>query len=306
MRPDSLIGATGVEVKKSFVGSVMVAAVAISAPALAADIAPYSVAKGPIIGGFDWEGFYVGGHIGSATDSATFTQDSVSWTSLVGGFPGGPPTNTTVSTGESGTLGATTVTGGMQVGYNWVLPGPFLVGLEADISGTGLSSTVLTSPPGDPFAVASWNDKLDVYGSVRARAGWLVDNWLFYGTAGFGWAYDKFTRSQLTAPLSINAPFVDTRTLQAGTFISHSHLRAGWVAGVGAEWAFARTWTLKLEYLHFDTESETINAGHFSYLTPPIAGPPPVGPQTSSSSVTFSQGGLTIDTVRIGFNHTFN
>jgi len=300
MRPWSSMGSTGAEVKKSFVGSVMIAAAAISAPALAADIAPFSIAKGPIIGGFDWEGFYIGGHIGSATDSVSFNQVDVSWFNLVGGFPGGPPSRTSVNTGESGSLGATNVTGGLQVGYNWLLPGPFLVGLEADISGTGLSSTTLTSPPGDPLAVASWNDKLDVYGSVRARAGWLVDNWLFYGTAGFGWAYDKFTRKQLTAPLDpINAPFVDTRALQAGTVVTHSHLRPGWVAGLGAEWAFARTWTLKLEYLHFDTASETITAGHFNYLGP-------IPNNQMSSAVTFSQGDLTIDTVRVGFNHTFN
>jgi hypothetical protein len=84
----------------------------------------------------------------------------------------------------------------MQIGYNWLLPGPFLVGLEADISGAGLSSSTLTSPPGDPAAVASWTEKLDLYGSVRTRFGWMSDNWLFYGTGGFGWDYDKFTRKQ--------------------------------------------------------------------------------------------------------------
>jgi opacity protein-like surface antigen len=306
MAPQKIDKVTGAYVKNLLVASVVIAAAALSAPAHAADMPPYSVAKGAIVGGFDWEGFYVGGHIGSATNHVSFNQTDVGWTNLPGGFPGGPPSSTSVNTGESGSLGATSVTGGLQIGYNWLLPGPLLVGLEADISGAGLSSTTLTSPPGDPGAVASWNDKLDVYGSVRARLGWVSDNWLFYGTGGFGWAYDKFTRSQLTAPIDpVNPPFVDTRALQAGAVVTHSHLRPGWVAGAGVEWAFARTWTVKLEYLHFDTASETLIAGHFSNLGPAVV-PPGVNPNHLSSSVGVSQGDLTIDTVRIGFNHTFN
>jgi opacity protein-like surface antigen len=288
-------------VKKLLVASVVIAAVALSAPVLAADMPPYSVAKGPIVvGGFDWEGFYVGGHIGAATDNESFNQTDVSWVNLPGGFP----STTSVNTGESGSLGATNVTGGMQIGFNWLIPGPFLFGLEADISGTGLSSTALTSPPGDPFAVAQWNDKLDVYGSVRARLGWVADNWLFYGTGGFAWDFDKFTRTQLTAPVNATVPpFFDTNALQAGTVITSSHLRAGWVAGAGVEWAIARTWTVKLEYLHFDTEAEAFTGGHFSLLVPAT----PTTPATqASSSLAASQGNLTIDTVRVGFNHTFN
>jgi opacity protein-like surface antigen len=183
--------------------------------------------------------------------------------------------------------------------HNWLIPGPFLVGIEADISAAGLSSTTLTSPRGDPAAVASWTDKLDVYGSIRARFGWVSNNWLFYGTGGFGWAYDKFTRKQLTAPFdAFNAPFVDLNALKSGTAVTSSYLRPGWVAGAGVEWAFARTWTVKLEYLHFDTASETLSGGHFnSSVTPFIQ---------ASSSVTGSQGDLTIDTVRVGINHTFN
>jgi outer membrane immunogenic protein len=298
MAPQKIGQATGAYVKKLGVASVVIAAVALSAPVRAADFPPYSVAKGPIIGGFDWEGFYVGGHVGSATDNVSFTQTSVGWSDLVS-LAVGPIPATNVNTGEAGSLGSTSVTGGLQIGYNWLIPGPFLVGIEADISAAGLSSTTLTSPAGDPAAVASWTDKLDVYGSVRTRLGWVADNWLFYGTGGFGWAYDKFTRKQLTAPFDpFNAPYVDINALKAGTVVTNSHLRPGWVAGAGVEWAFARTWTVKLEYLHFDTASETLSGGHFNASTTPLI--------QASSSVTGSQGDLTIDTVRVGLNHTFN
>jgi opacity protein-like surface antigen len=302
MAPQKIDKVAGAHVKKLLVASVVIAAVALSVPVHAADMPPYSVAKGAIVGGFDWEGFYVGGHVGGASDNESFTQTNVSWTALPGGFP----SSTSVNTGESGSLGASSVTGGLQIGYNWLLPGPFLVGLEADISGAGMSSTTWTSPAGDPRAVASWNEKLDVYGSVRTRLGWVSDNWLLYGTGGFGWAYDKFTRSQLTAPIDlINPPYVDTRALQAGAVVTNSHVRPGWVAGAGVEWAFARTWTVKLEYLHFDIASESLTGGHFSNLGPAVV-PVGVNPNHLSSSVAFSQGDLTIDTVRVGFNHTFN
>src|SRR5262249_3987882 len=128
MPPQNSRQATGAHVKKLIVASVVIAAVAASAPVRAADFPPLSVARGPIIGGFDWEGFYVGGHIGSATDNVSFTQTDVSWSNLPAPF-----STSSVATGESGSLGATNVTGGMQIGYNWLIPGPFLIGLEADI-----------------------------------------------------------------------------------------------------------------------------------------------------------------------------
>ena len=294
--------ATGAHVKKLIVASVVIAAVALSAPVRAADFPPYSVAKGPIIGSFDWEGFYVGGHIGSATDNTSFTQTNVGWTSLPGGLCCGfsPSGTSNVSTGKSGSLGSTNVTGGLQVGYNWLIPrvvpgrhrGRYLR-YRIELDHADLAA-------GNSAAVASWTEKLDVYGSVRARLGWVANDWLFYGTGGFGWAYDKFTRNQLTAPFSnVNPPFVDINALQAGSIVTSSHFRPGWVVGAGVEWAVARTWTVKLEYLHFDTTSETLSSGHFSALGPGLN-------NQTSASVTANQGNLTIDTVRVGFNHTFN
>jgi outer membrane immunogenic protein len=272
-------------------------ALASSVPVQAADMAPIPMAPVPIALPFDWEGFYVGVHTGAATDDVSFTQTNLTWT---GGTLGPPPfsLNTAVNTGESGTLRASNVIGGLQAGYNWVLPGPYLFGLEADISGTDISSTALTSPPGDPSAVAQWNDKVNTFGTVRARVGYIAGPWLFYATGGFGWEYDKLTRTQLSAPFFGGAPFVDVNALHPGAAVTASHLRAGWTAGAGVEWAFARTWTVKLEYLHLDTQSEIMSSGQLNYA---VGGAP-----TLSSSVTAQTNNLTIDTVRVGLNHTFN
>jgi opacity protein-like surface antigen len=288
----------GCRVKQTSVASVVILALASSVPVYAADMAPIPMAPVPIALPFDWEGFYVGVHTGAVTNDVSFTQTNVTWSGSVGVVP---IPNTSVNTGESGTLRASNVIGGLQAGYNWVLPGPYLFGIEADISGTDISSTVLTNPPGDPSAVAQWNDKVNAYGSARARLGYIAGPWLFYATGGFGWEYDKLTRTQLTAPVFAAAPFIDINAPFAGTAITASRLRAGWVAGAGVEWAFARTWTVKLEYLHFDTQSELLSSGTFNFSS--VGGPPL---KQLSSSVTAQTSNLTLDTVRVGLNYTFN
>jgi outer membrane immunogenic protein len=292
-------GARGVHVQKLSVASFLIAAMAFTVPLRAADMPPIPMAPIPIALPFDWEGFYVGAHTGTASDNVSFTQTDVSWFGL---SPPGP-TSTSTNTGESGTLRATNVIGGVQAGYNWVLPGPYLFGLEADISGTDITSTALTSPPGDPSAVAQWNDKVNTFGTARARLGYIAGPWLFYATGGFGWEYDKLTRTQLTAPerLVLGPPatlFVDTNALQSGAAVTASHLRAGWTAGAGIEWAFARTWTVKLEYLHIDTQTELLSSGRLNFAVSPSF--------QSSSTVTAQTSNLLFDTVRIGINHTFN
>jgi opacity protein-like surface antigen len=289
----------GARVKKQLtVASVLIAATAFSVPARAADMAPFPRAPIPIALPFDWEGFYVGAHTGTATDDVSFTQTNLTWTGSAPPFS----LSSSVNTGESGTLRATNVIGGLQAGYNWVLPGPYLFGLEADISGTDISSTVRTSPPGDPSAVAQWNDKVNTFGTARARLGYIAGPWLFYATGGFGWEYDKFTRTQLAAPFFTAAPFVDVHAPFAGTAVTASHLRAGWTAGAGIEWAFARTWTVKLEYLHIDTQAELLSGGTLNFTN--VAAVPPT--RQFTSSVTAQTSNLTLDTVRVGINHTFN
>jgi outer membrane immunogenic protein len=88
----------------------------------------------------------------------------------------------------------------------------------------------------------------------------------------------------------------------AGTALAASRLRAGWVAGAGVEWAFARTWTVKLEYLHFDTQSELLSGGTFNFSSTTV---PPQQRQLSSA-VTAQTSNQTLDTVRVGLNYTFN
>jgi len=76
-------------------------------------------------------------------------------------------------------------------------------------------------------------------------------------------------------------------------FASISQTKAGWTAGVGAEYAFSGPWSVKVEYLHVDLGSASITSTNLTAFTPPIAFPTNV----YSHSVNF-----TADIVRAGFN----
>jgi len=108
--------------------------------------------------------------------------------------------------------------GGAQAGYNFQT-GPWVFGIEGDIQGTGASDTF-----------APWKFSNPWFGTVRGRAGYAVNNILFYGTAGLAFG-----------------------ELSGQTFgLTESHTNAGWTVGLGAEFGFAPNWSAKVEYLFVD------------------------------------------------------
>jgi hypothetical protein len=90
---------------------------------------------------------------------------------------------TCVSNGSNSATASSWVAGA-QTGYNWQ-QGSWVYGLETDLSGTGLKSSMsggLTAPCVNDTANTSAN--VDWYGTVRGRAGWTAGKVLFYGTGG--------------------------------------------------------------------------------------------------------------------------
>ena len=232
-----------------------------AAPAIAADVA-MPMYKAPAVAGFNWAGGYLGLHLGGAWAKTDF----------------GDIQNTGVLpllNGTNGTMSSTGIAGGGQIGWNWLLPFPnWLVGVELDVSGTDLHATGTTTPtPGG--GTVGWSDKVDAFGTMRMRAGYVVNNWLIYGTGGLGWAHDKLTRTQQVA--AVNSPV-------GGFVITEPPNPTGWVAGGGVEWGFARNWTAKVEYLHFDLMSSN----------------------SVNPALTINQTHLLVDTVRVGVNYLFN
>jgi len=140
--------------KRLFLSGIALAMLAVSAPAIAADMPSrspvYKAAPLPI---FNWTGFYAGVHAGYG------------W-------------------GDSENLSPNGWFGGGQVGYNWQFTPSWVFGLEADLSGADISDS---NSAGVPIA----SSKANAFGTARARLGYTVDRVMVYGTGGFAWAHNR-------------------------------------------------------------------------------------------------------------------
>ena len=182
---------------------------------LAADVAfPNSISmplKALPIANYDWSGFYVGGHVGYGRG---YGRNILS-----------DPNPTAGSSFGS-------LFGGLQFGYNYLLPSRLLLGIEGDISFPNYLDDGIVSAGTTPFS--SVTEKLDFVSTVRGRAGYAFDHWLFYATGGFAWSQARFLEgSSLTGN--------EDKVLR---------MRTGWALGAGAELAIAPGWTARLEYLY--------------------------------------------------------
>jgi outer membrane immunogenic protein len=140
--------------KKYLLSTAAMALVAVTAPALAADMAarPYTKAPAytpaPI---YDWTGFYIGGHVGGA-----FRGNS---NNVLGGSSDG------------------TFMGGVQAGYDYQFAPSWVFGVEANYSFLDTRSS---------FA----NRGL---GSVTGRLGYTWGPSMLYVKGGYAWADSRFT-----------------------------------------------------------------------------------------------------------------
>jgi outer membrane immunogenic protein len=126
------------------------------------------------------------------------------------GYEWGKITNSNIS--PSG------IEGGLQGGYNWQ-SGQFVFGGETDIQITGADDTFA------PYKFANpW------FGTLRGRAGYALNNILFYGT--FGLAYGQ-VKGQLNG-------------------LDENKTHVGWVGGLGMEVGITSNWSAKAEYLYMD------------------------------------------------------
>jgi high affinity Mn2+ porin len=174
---------------------------------------------------YDWTGAYLGGHVGYSRGygrNALFDPD---------------PTAAGSSFGS--------LFGGLQFGYNYLLPSRLLVGIEGDISFPNfLDDGVVTSRPTLSGAVT---EKLDFVSTVRGRAGYAFDHWLIYATAGLAWSQARFLEDAGST----------------GNEDKVLRMRAGLALGAGAELAIAPGWSARLEYLydHLGKASGTFSSG---------------------------------------------
>jgi len=265
--------------KKLLLTGFALAALAFGGPAFAADMPTKAPLEVPPP--FSWTGWYVGvnggGAWGRSHDRTTtvFSPTGYFAASSVPAIAAAGDQHVDFSGG----------TAGGQIGYN-LQAGHGLVGLEADFGWLGLSGSQTTSalypccaPTG--FTINS-NVKTDWLFTLRPRFGFVADNWLFYFTGGLA-----------VSEIKANWIFTDTFATALET-ASLSNTKAGWTAGLGAEYAFAGRWSAKLEWLHIDLGSATVSSTNLTAFTPPIAFP---------SNVFTHSANLVSDVVRVGINY---
>uniref|UniRef100_E6VBM0 Porin n=1 Tax=Rhodopseudomonas palustris (strain DX-1) TaxID=652103 RepID=E6VBM0_RHOPX len=217
--------------KRILAGVVLAGTAAVSAQA--ADLAvkaPYM--KAPVAAVYDWTGFYIGANVGVGLGRDLQTHS----------YPGAGTLNSTYLQPQG-------AIGGGQIGYNWQFGsmfGPMLIGVEADIQGSGMSDGY-TSLNG---LATNYNQKLDWFGTVRGRVGLVRGPAFGYFTGGYA------------------VGNVKTTVTEGGLVaFDNSKTRSGWVIGSGVEAALGGNWSGKIEYLYLDLGNQTDFFGNQSLRT---------------------------------------
>jgi high affinity Mn2+ porin len=237
-------------IRNRCVKSACVAATLFAAPALAAELSVSVPVKAqraaviPVSQLYDWTGFYAGVHLGYAWGSSKWTEQ-----------PDGLSGALNMFQRYDAFTGTGSWFGGLQAGYDYMLPNRVVIGAVADLSAPSPQSINSVSIGGISTFISprlgqeSYSETVLDMGTVRGRIGYAPGNWLFYATGGFAWAYDQLTVTQLDNSGTTDMPFL---------------WRFGWAAGAGIEMPLAPSWTAGLEYLYTQYGNKTAgfaNAG---------------------------------------------
>jgi outer membrane immunogenic protein len=144
----------------------------------------------------------------------------------------GPYVGTNVGfqwTSNVGGLSSSGFTGGIQGGYNWQ-SGPWVYGVESDFNLSSASGTFADYQFSNPW-----------FGTLRGRAGYVINNVFVYGTAGLALGVSTVARGGLSD--------------------SSGHL--GWTIGAGVEFGLAPlglspNWSAKVEYLYLGLSQDPV------------------------------------------------
>jgi outer membrane immunogenic protein len=210
-----------------------------------------------------WSGFYSGFNVGYASGGSdpelTYAPDT---SSVASSLPA---------------LHSSSAIGGVQAGYNWQA-GHWLLGGEVDFNWLNAKADGFVQPflVNDSFTNnMSVSSRYDWLSTARLRAGYLLTpNWLIYATGGLA-----VTRVEDSATFSYPI-------LPPPSIWSEQRTLFGAAIGGGFEYAFARNWSVKAEYLH-----AAFNDVLPDWTTPGLV---------RSSYVKFSHG---LDIARIGVNY---
>jgi outer membrane immunogenic protein len=239
----------------------------------------------------NWAGIYAGIHGGYG------------WGNLEGTLTvEGVDPNTHFPPSAARSIGSDGGFAGLQAGYN-LQSGPIVYGIEMDFSGGEIGGDL--SATTQSFGI--WGSytknietQIELFATLRARAGVTVGSWLLYATGGLAWAQSSGDQQVIFNP-----------GLQNGNGDSVLHATGtgddsnwGWTIGGGAEVPIGGKWALKGEYMYADLGSVTYRfigtyAGN-QYHTAAF--------QTAGSPHTTDgfTGDLDVQTIRLGLNYRMN
>jgi high affinity Mn2+ porin len=183
--------------------------------------------------GSDWTGVYVGAHAGMSSSGSTWSATQPNAPTLAGALTSFHLYNVFDGSGSQ--------FGGLVVGYNHRIVSPIVIGLEGDIS-FGAEPAMGAVP---------FNNAAELFGTARARIGYVPHRGLYYSTGGLAW-----TRNQVSLT-DASAGAVD------GTAPAVFASRIGWTIGGGIEAPVAPGWMAKAEYLysHFGVTGVALSPG---------------------------------------------
>jgi len=243
---------------KLLTGAVVATAMATTS-AFAADLPAKAPPPTPAAAAYSWSAFYIGGNIGSAWRS------NGDWTDTAFGltWPGNSNNGVLIGGGQIG----------FNVQYNQLV---FGVEFDSDWTTTNSNNDLGVIVPGVGTIALTGNERW--IATLAARFGVTWDRVLFYGKAGGGWV----TANDLT---------ITNVTTGAGIVNVGDRTNPGWLLGAGIEWAFAPSWSIKLEYDYLGLASRT--------FTIPAGAPFLAGD-------TFNSGSRNIQMVKLGVNFLLN
>lgn len=225
----------------------------------AADIpAPAPVYKAPaavFVPSLAWAGWYggVGGGYAFGDPSVNVTPGTAplppSGQALSTFIPGQP---FTLHTRPSGGFG------GLLIGYNWQFQN-YVVGWETDFSFADIKDTAVggfvnqvkwDTDTGSTLGTVSLKSKLDWFGTLRARWGWMIGSALPYVTGGL--AYGHVKSDVLSSATQVLTTLGGTSLSSYAVGASFSDTLIGYSAGAGIDWVFATRWIVRAEYLYIN------------------------------------------------------
>jgi outer membrane immunogenic protein len=217
----------------------MIAAIAMTGSAVAADMAPrYTkapLAPPPVI--YSWSGCYIGGNVGGGWERVRQTQVAkINGVAIV-------PNN------DFGGSDGSDFIGGGQIGCDYQFANTWVIGIQTMYDYGRISSTHIQPTAFPGFPVGSFNSVNQVRDmwTVTGRVGYLFTPQLLgYVKGGGAW-----TRVDHTFNGFVPTPFVSETALGVN--------RQGWTVGGGLEWQFARGWSVFGEFNYMDFGNKDVN-----------------------------------------------